>query len=84
MRLSFQSRLAISYSLCCTLRAARRLFAAALFRLKITSSGRGTFPSTWCAHFDYKRKEWVNQQSSEDLEKTNARPKKPSFTKNLS
>jgi hypothetical protein len=36
--------------LCCALRAVLRFFVAALFRLKIASSGRGTvdgeFPST--------------------------------------
>jgi hypothetical protein len=40
MWLSFRSRLAISRSLCCALRAARRFSAAALFRLKIASSRR--------------------------------------------
>jgi hypothetical protein len=84
MRLSFQSHLAISYSLCSALCAARRLSAAALFRLKITSSGRGAFVGTRCAHFNYENKEWASQQSSEVLEKTNTRPKKPSLMKNLS
>jgi hypothetical protein len=50
MRLSFRSRLAISRSLCCTLRAARRLSATALFRLKIASFGRGALAGTRCAH----------------------------------
>jgi hypothetical protein len=46
MRLSFRSRLAIWRSLCCALRAACRLFAAALFRLNIASSGRGALAGT--------------------------------------
>jgi hypothetical protein len=44
MRSSFRLRLAISRSLCWALRAARRLSAAALFLLKIASSGRGALP----------------------------------------
>jgi hypothetical protein len=39
MRLSFRLPLAIWHSLCCALRAACRLSAVALFRLKIFSSG---------------------------------------------
>jgi hypothetical protein len=46
MQLSFWSRLAIWRSLCCTLRAARHLSAAALFRLNIVSSGRGALAGT--------------------------------------
>jgi hypothetical protein len=46
MRLSFQSCLAIWHFLCCALRAARHLYAAALFRLKIASSGRGALAGT--------------------------------------
>jgi hypothetical protein len=56
MRLSFQSRLVISCSLCCTLRAACRLFAAYLFRLKIASSGSGALAGTRCAHLNCKNK----------------------------
>jgi hypothetical protein len=46
MRLSFRSRLVIWRFLCCTLCAARRFSAAALFRLKITSSERGALART--------------------------------------
>jgi hypothetical protein len=46
MRLSLRSRLAIWHFLCCVLRTARRLSVAALFRLKIASSGRGTLAGT--------------------------------------
>jgi hypothetical protein len=52
MQLSFRSRLAIWLSLCCALRAPRRLSAAALFRLKITSSGRGTLAGMRWVHFN--------------------------------
>jgi hypothetical protein len=52
MRLLFRSHFAISNSLCCTLRAARRLSAAAWLRLKIASSGRGAFADTRWAHFN--------------------------------
>jgi hypothetical protein len=52
MRLSFRSRLAILRSLCCSLRAACRLSAASLFRLKITSSGRGALAGTRLEHFN--------------------------------
>jgi hypothetical protein len=41
VRLSLRSRLAIWRFLCCTLRAACLFSAAALFWLKIASSGRG-------------------------------------------
>jgi hypothetical protein len=56
MRLSFRSCLAISHSLCCALRAARRLSAAAFFRLKIASSGRGALAGMRWAHLNYKNK----------------------------
>jgi hypothetical protein len=46
MRLSFQSCLAISRSLCCALHAARRLSTTALFQLNIASSGRGALAGT--------------------------------------
>jgi hypothetical protein len=52
MRLSFRSRLAIWRSLCCALCAARRLSAAALFRLKIASFGRGALAETRWVHFN--------------------------------
>jgi hypothetical protein len=52
MRLSFRSRLVIWRSLCCALHAARRLSAAALFRLNIASSGRGALAGTRWAHFN--------------------------------
>jgi hypothetical protein len=58
---SFRSLLAISRSLCCALRAARRLSAAASFRLKIASSGRGTLAETRWVHFNY------NNKSAEEL-----------------
>jgi hypothetical protein len=46
MQLSFRSRLAIWRSLCCALRAVRRLSATTLFRLIIASSGRGASAGT--------------------------------------
>jgi hypothetical protein len=46
MRLSFRSRLAIWHSLCCALRAVRRLSSTTLFRLNIASSGRGALAGT--------------------------------------
>jgi hypothetical protein len=52
MRPSFQSHLAISYSLCCTLRAAHRFFVATWFPLKIAYSGRGAFAGTRWARFN--------------------------------
>jgi hypothetical protein len=52
MRLSFRSRLAIWRSLCCALRTAHRLSAAALFRLKIASSGRGALAGTRWVHLN--------------------------------
>jgi hypothetical protein len=52
MQLSFQLRLAIWRSLCCALRAARRLSAVALFQLKIASSGRGALARTRWVHFN--------------------------------
>jgi hypothetical protein len=70
MRLSFRSRLAILRSLSCALRAARHLSAAALFRLKITSSGRGALAGTRCAHLSCENKEWKSQQTSKVPEKT--------------
>jgi hypothetical protein len=56
MRLSFRSCLVISHSLCYALRAARRLSAVTLFRLKIASSGRGALARTRCAHLNCKRR----------------------------
>jgi hypothetical protein len=56
MRLSFRSRLVISHSLCCALHAARCLSAAAWFRLKIASSGRGALDGTRCAHLSCQNK----------------------------
>jgi hypothetical protein len=76
IRLSFRSRLAISRSLCCALHAARCLSAAAWFRLKITSSGRGALADTRCTHFSCENKGRANQPSSEDPEKTNIISKK--------
>jgi hypothetical protein len=70
MRLSFRSRLAISRSLCCALRVARRLSVATLFRLKITSSGRGTLAGTRCTHLNYENKERKTQPTSKVPEKT--------------
>jgi hypothetical protein len=52
MRLSFRSLLAIWHSLYCALRAARRLSAVALFRLKIASSRRGALAGTRWVHFN--------------------------------
>jgi hypothetical protein len=49
-------QLAISRSLCCALHAARHLSTAALFRLKIASSGRGALARTRCAHLSYENK----------------------------
>jgi hypothetical protein len=51
MRFSFRS-----CSLCCALRAARCLSAAAFFRLKIASSGRGALTGTRCAHLNSSNK----------------------------
>jgi hypothetical protein len=51
MRLSFQSHLVISFSLCCSLCVARRLSAAAWLHLKIASAGRGAFAGTRWEHF---------------------------------
>jgi hypothetical protein len=56
MRLSLRSHLAIWCFLCCALHAARRFFAAALFRLKIASSGIGTLAGTRSTHFNYNSK----------------------------
>jgi hypothetical protein len=84
MRLSYRSCLAISHSLCCALRATRRLSAVALFQLKIASYGSGALAGTRCAHFNYENKEWTSQQSSEVSEKTDSKPKKLRSMKNLS
>jgi hypothetical protein len=67
IRLSFQSRLAISRSLCCALRAARRLSAAALFQLKIDSSGRGALAETRCAHLNCNNKKIEESVGGEGL-----------------
>jgi hypothetical protein len=83
MRLSFRSCLAISCSLCCALRAARCLSAAALSRLKIASSGREALADTRCVHFSCENKERASQPSLEVTEKTNSKPKKPRLTKSL-
>jgi hypothetical protein len=55
MRLSFRSRLAIWRSLCCALCAAHRLSTAALFQLKIASSGRGALAGTRWVHYNDKK-----------------------------
>jgi hypothetical protein len=73
MRLSFRLRLAISCSLCCALHAGCRLSTAALFRLKIASSGRGAFAGTRGTHFNCRNKECASQQSAKAPEKTNTR-----------
>jgi hypothetical protein len=57
MRLSFRSVLVISRSLCWALRAARRLFATALFRLKIASSERGALAGMRRAHLNCKKRD---------------------------
>jgi hypothetical protein len=56
MWLSLQSLLAIWCFLCCALRAAHLFSIAALFRLKITSSGRSALAGTRWAHFNYNGK----------------------------
>jgi hypothetical protein len=56
MQLSFRSRLVISCSLCYALRAECHLSAAALFRLKIASSGRGTLAGARWLHFNCNNK----------------------------
>jgi hypothetical protein len=56
MWLSLRSRLAIWRFLCCALRAAHLFSVATLFRLKITSSGRGALDGTRWAHFCYNDK----------------------------
>jgi hypothetical protein len=56
VRLSFRSRLAIWHFLCCALGVVRRFSTAALFQLKITSSGRGTLAWTSWVHFNYNDK----------------------------
>jgi hypothetical protein len=67
MRLSFRSHLAILRSLCCALRAARRLSAAALFRLKIASSGRGALARTRWEHFNCNNKKAEESVRAEGL-----------------
>jgi hypothetical protein len=67
MRLSFRSHLAISRSLCCALRAARRLSTAALFRFKIASSRRGALARTRCAHFNCNNNKVEKSVGAEDL-----------------
>jgi hypothetical protein len=67
MWLSFQSRLAISGSLCCALRAAHRLSAAALFRLKIASFGRGALAGTRWAHLNYNNRKIEGSSGVEGL-----------------
>jgi hypothetical protein len=42
--------------LCCALHVARLFSAAALFRLKTASSGRGAMARTRWAHFNYNGK----------------------------
>jgi hypothetical protein len=56
MQLSFRSRLVIWRFLCCALRAACLFSTAALFRLKIASSGRGALARMRWAHFNYNDK----------------------------
>jgi hypothetical protein len=53
MQLLLRSRLAIWRFLCCALRVVRLFSTAALFWLKIASSGRGTLAGTRWAHFNY-------------------------------
>jgi hypothetical protein len=67
MRLSFRSRLAISRSLCCALRAACRLSADALFQLKIASSGRGPLAGMRCTHLNCNDKKEEESVEAEDL-----------------
>jgi hypothetical protein len=67
MRLSFRSRLAISRRLCCALREACRLSVAALFWLKIASSGRGALAGTRCAHFNCNDKKAEKSFGAEGL-----------------
>jgi hypothetical protein len=83
MRLSFRSRLAISRSLCCTLRAACCLSAAAWFRLKIASFGRGALAGTRCAHLSYENKERKTQPTLKVPEKTSITIKSPDQQKKL-
>jgi hypothetical protein len=52
VRLSLRSRLAIWHFLCCAWCAARLFSAAALFWLKIASSGRGALAGMRWAHFN--------------------------------
>jgi hypothetical protein len=81
MWLSFRSRLAISHSLCCAQGAARRLSAATLFRLKITSSRRGALARTRCAHLSYEDGEREDQPTLKVSEKINITIQKLKSTK---
>jgi hypothetical protein len=56
--------------LCCALRAARRLSVAALFRLKIASSGRGALAGTRWAHLNCNDKKVEGLAGVEDPGKT--------------
>jgi hypothetical protein len=67
MQLSFRSLLAISRSLCSALHAARRLSAAALFRLKITSSGRGALAGMRWTHLNCNDKKMEGSAGVEGL-----------------
>jgi hypothetical protein len=67
MRSSFRSRLVISRSLCCTLRAAPRLSAATLFRLKIPSFGRCALAGTRWVHFKCNDKKEEESARAEGL-----------------
>jgi hypothetical protein len=67
MRLSFRLRLAISRSLCCTLRAARRLSVVALFLLKIAFFGKGALAGTRWAHFNCNDKKAEKSAGTQSL-----------------
>jgi hypothetical protein len=56
VRLTLRSLLAIWHFLCCALRVARLFSTAALFWLKIASSGRGALAGTRWVHFNYDDK----------------------------
>jgi hypothetical protein len=81
MRLSFRSRLAISCSFCYAFRAACRLSAVALFRLKIASSGRGTLARTRCAHLNCNDKRTEDSVSVKGPQKDQHHNKKHRSTK---
>jgi hypothetical protein len=49
------------------MRAARHLSAAALFRLNIASTGRGTLAGTRWAHFNYNDKKASRSAREEEL-----------------